>query len=219
MGFSLRDLIFLPKGICLCCREENAKDYICENCQNSLEKVYDFRVIEDCTCYSPYLYSGHIKRLIGEFKFKEKKYYGKLFAKLLEDFYNLYNLKYDILVPIPLTNKKVLKRGFNQCEVICKFLSDRIKVPYNKDILIKIKDTPDQHLLNMEKRRNNLSSAFKVNIFEELLDKKILLVDDIMTSGYTLEYCIKNLKLAGYKNIDCIVIGKAKPESLFKRRI
>lgn len=214
--FNLIDLLFLQKNTCYCCKEEETKDYICHDCIKTLEKIDDFKTIEGSTCYSPYLYAGHIETMLKAYKFKEQKYYGKLFAKLLADFYISKNLDYDILVPLPLSREKYLKRGFNQCELICDFMSKRISVPVNKEILFKVKDTKDQHLLSKSERSRNLNSAFEAKSRRELLDKKILIVDDLLTSGYTLQEVIVTLKKAGYKNIDAMVIGKAKPESIFK---
>lgn len=214
--FNLIDLLFLPKNTCYCCKEEETNDYICDDCIKTLETIVDFKTIEGSTCYSPYLYAGHMERMIKEFKFREQKYYGKLFAKLLADFYISQNLDYDILIPIPLSKEKYLKRGFNQCELICDFLSKRVSVPVDKEILFKIKDTKDQHLLSKSERSKNLNSAFEARTREELLNKKILIVDDLLTSGYTLKEAIVTLKKAGYVNIDALVIGKAKPESIFK---
>lgn len=214
--FNLIDLLFLPKNTCYCCKEEETNDYICDDCIKTLETIVDFKTIEGSTCYSPYLYAGHMERMIKEFKFREQKYYGKLFAKLLADFYISHKLDYDILIPIPLSKEKYLKRGFNQCELICDFLSKRVSVPVNKEILFKVKDTKDQHLLSKSERSRNLNSAFEARTREELLNKKILIVDDLLTSGYTLNEAIVTLKKAGYVNIDALVIGKAKPESIFK---
>lgn len=214
--FNLIDLLFLPKNTCYCCKEEETNDYICDDCIKTLETIVDFKTIEGSTCYSPYLYAGHMEKMIKEFKFREQKYYGKLFAKLLADFYISHKLDYDILIPIPLSKEKYLKRGFNQCELICDFLSKRISVPVNKEILFKVKDTKDQHLLSKSERSRNLNSAFEARTRDELLNKKILIVDDLLTSGYTLQEAIVTLKKAGYVNIDALVIGKAKPESIFK---
>lgn len=214
--FNLIDLLFLPKNTCYCCKEEETNDYICDDCIKTLETIVDFKTIEGSACYSPYLYAGHMERMIKEFKFREQKYYGKLFAKLLSDFYTSHKLDYDILIPIPLSKEKYLKRGFNQCELICDFLSNRVSVPVNNEILFKVKDTKDQHLLSKSERSRNLNSAFEARTREELLNKKILIVDDLLTSGYTLKEVIVTLKKAGYLNIDALVIGKAKPESIFK---
>lgn len=214
--FNLIDLLFLPKDICYCCKEEETKDYICDDCIKTLERINDFKTIEGSICYSPYLYAGHMERMIKEYKFREQKYYGKLFAKLLSDFYISHEMDYDILIPIPLSKEKYLKRGFNQCELLCEFLSKRIGVHVNNEILFKIKDTKDQHLLSKSERSRNLKSAFEAKSRRELLDKKILIVDDLLTSGFTLQEAIVTLKKAGYSNIDAMVIGKAKPESIFK---
>lgn len=214
--FNLIDLLFLPKDTCYCCKEEETKDYICDDCIKTLERINDFKTIEGSICYSPYLYAGHMERMIKEYKFREQKYYGKLFAKLLSDFYISHEMDYDILIPIPLSKEKYLKRGFNQCELLCEFLSKRIGVPVNNEILFKIKDTKDQHLLSKSERSRNLKSAFEAKSKRELLDKKILIVDDLLTSGYTLQEAIVTLNKVGYSNIDAMVIGKAKPESIFK---
>ena len=103
-----------------------------------------------------------------------------------------------VIIPIPLSPKRLRQRGYNQSELIGHFLSDRLSVRMKADILIKIKDTPSQvEIKDRKERLKNLQGAFAVKNPEEIKDKIVILVDDIITTGATLNEAKKVLKQAG----------------------
>ena len=128
--------------------------------------------------------------------------------------------QFDLIIPVPLYKKRKKWRGFNQAEilgrVICRDLiyqiPDEQNPVFNKNILIKKKNTIQQAELNREERLRNLEGVFVVETqnFVSLREKNILLVDDITTTGSTLEECARVLKESGAKNVWGIVLAKGK---------
>ncbi len=118
-----------------------------------------------------------------------------------------------VLIPIPLDRRKLKCRGYNQSEELAKELSKILEIPLVSDNLIKIKTTPSQMELPEKERRENIKNAFLCKNPEEIRQlakkgKKILLIDDVYTTGSTMEECSKVLKEAGAKEVWGIVIAR-----------
>lgn len=210
----------LSPKYCLICLDK-VNYYICPKCINNLNFKINFyclecgkRVNKKCNISN---HSKLIKALIsfGEYenqKLKELVIYGKENAyEIFNDlgFYiskelKKFNFKDYVLVPIPLTRRKLLQRGFNQTEILAKKISEETGLKISK-CLIKIKETKDQASLSYEERLKNLNNAFKVigNVPE-----KIILIDDVKTTGTTLKESAKVLKEAGAKEIYALTILK-----------
>jgi len=117
-----------------------------------------------------------------------------------------------IIIPVPLEKRKLKWRGFNQAEEISKELSSFLRIPLIPDCLTKIRETTPQVKLTKEERKENIKEVFSVKNNHLIKNKKILLVDDVYTTGATMEETAKVLKMAGAKEIIGIAIARAKPE-------
>lgn len=113
-----------------------------------------------------------------------------------------------LLVPVPLTSAKRRERGFNQTEEIAKVLSKFFKIPLLFNNLIKIKKTQPQVKLKREEREKNIKDAFKLKNPELIQGKRIFLVDDVFTTGSTMEECARVLKEAGAQEVWGIVVAR-----------
>jgi len=113
-----------------------------------------------------------------------------------------------ILVPVPLTNKKKRKRGFNQAEGLGEELRKSLGIPLLKNCLLKIKETPPQIELQKEERLKAQKGVFLVKNKGEIKERKLLLVDDVYTTGATMEECAKVLKIAGAKEVWGVAIAR-----------
>jgi ComF family protein len=116
-----------------------------------------------------------------------------------------------VLVPVPLSKKKLKWRGFNQAEEIAKELANFLKIPLISDCLIKTKETKDQVELSEKERKENVKGAFYIKNKEKIAGKNVLLVDDVFTTGATMEEAAKVLKEAGSEKIVGVVVAKASP--------
>lgn len=113
-----------------------------------------------------------------------------------------------ILIPVPLEKKKLKNRGYNQSEELSKELSKITKIPLVLGNLVKIRETYSQTKLSAKEREENLKNAFLVEKSPEISGKKIFLVDDVYTTGSTMEECAFVLKNAGAKSVWGIAIAR-----------
>jgi ComF family protein len=210
------DLIF-PK-FCLGCKKEGS--FLCEDCFSILEistSHQKFKGKNLTDLYFPVNYENFlVKKLIQNFKYppliRELK---KELALIIVSHFLLLdkrpNFSDFVLVPIPLSKKKLKWRGFNQAEEIAKELANFLKIPLVSDCLIKTKETKDQVELSEKERKENIKGAFFVKNKEKIVGKNVLLVDDVFTTGATMEEAAKVLNEAGAEKIVGVVVAKASP--------
>ncbi|MEK7510319.1 MAG: ComF family protein [Patescibacteria group bacterium] len=113
-----------------------------------------------------------------------------------------------LIVPVPLSKRRLKWRGFNHSEAFAKELSRFLGIPVCNDVLVKIKHTPPQAELPQEERRENMRGVFEVKGRERVRNRKILLVDDVFTTGSTMEEAAKVLRQAQAKQVFGIVVAR-----------
>ena len=155
------------------------------------------------------------KKLIYQFKYKPYlKDLAKTLASILVEHFVLTGKntneiwKNGILIPIPSDKKKMEERGYNQSEELAKELSKFLEIPVATDVLIKIKSTKPQAESTKTEREKNLVGAFQIKNPETISGKKIFLVDDVYTTGSTMNECAKVLKDSGSKSVWGICIAR-----------
>jgi len=209
--------LFFPK-FCLGCKREG--EYLCQDCKELLEilkihREYKTKYLSDL--YFPLTYKSVLaKRLILSFKYEPfLKDLAETLASLVFDHFILIEEENKfsdfILIPIPLEKKRLKWRGFNQTEEVGKKLADFLKIPILNNVLFKIKETPPQINLSEKERKKNIKGCFFVKNESLIKNKKILLFDDVYTTGTTMEEAAKVLKMAGAKEIIGIVLARAEP--------
>jgi len=160
---------------------------------------------------SMFKYSGIIKSLI-----RKGKYRGNFKAYLpIIKLYNnksdqLKNLKGCVFVPIPISRKRLQKRGYNQCNKICKYLEEYVPKSKTINLLKRVKETQSQYSLKREERMINMNGAFKINakLASQAKNQKIVIVDDISTTGSTLKEACKKVYKVNPKTIFCLTLSK-----------
>ena len=113
-----------------------------------------------------------------------------------------------VLCPIPLHNKRLRWRGFNHAEEIAKVLSEVLEIPMYSNVLIRTKNTPAQVAFNKQERIDHMKGVFRVQDAQSISHKKVLLVDDVYTTGATMEEAAKALKEAGAKQVWGVVVAR-----------
>ncbi len=210
---TILDIIF--PVYCISCRK-NGIDLCLECLSNCSPAEYgDYKWIYPIFDYRDPL----VKKSIWLLKYKSKKRLGSIFAEIiygrimeeLSDLMVFENFKNPILIPIPLAPKRKRERGFNQAEVICNELinldkNENFKLENN--ILIKQKDTKHQaSIKNRSERLKNLTNSFTIKNPEKIKNKNIILIDDVSTTGATLNEAKKILKQAGAKKVIAFAIA------------
>lgn len=145
---------------------------------------------------------------VYRFKYRNRRSYGNVYAlEMAEKYGEQLNMwKIDLIVPIPLFRKKKKRRGYNQAEILAKELSRITGIPMRNDVLFRIRETLPQKNLDNRQRMQNLQGAFAVPSWWEP-EENVLLVDDIYTTGSTLEHAAKILKKAGVQNVYFLTIS------------
>lgn len=144
------------------------------------------------------------KRAIAHFKFhywkRDALPLGKIMGDYLLTYYPEWKEEAELFVPVPMYNKKQQKRGFNQSELLAEVIAKRIGKSCSTT-LKRIRSTTPQSLLDTEQRRKNIIGAFAVENPEEIQDKVIILIDDVFTTGVTVNECAKVLYQNGAKKV------------------
>lgn len=210
----LIDLIYPP--VCGLCNKI-CKKHLCKECEMDLKK-YEINEIEnvkgDKSKYYDYQvktfkYKGKVRSKIIDYKFNEKSYMCHTFQKMITKNEKIYSFlkKYDIILYVPMFKKQEHKRGYNQTYLIAKEIGKTLGVSIEKSNLTKIKDTKKQSTLTKEERKTNVKDAFVIKKPERIVNKKVILFDDIFTTGNTVNECSKVIKMAGAKEIAILTIA------------
>ena len=201
------------KKKCLICGCSKTDDLLCKTCLKDVQFLSCFahKIYEKIPIYSATIYDKNIKSLIQMLKFKHKKSASKPLTNILFNYYKKINLKDDFIIIYPPSFFiKSAQRGYNHMFLIAKEFSKLTGFKVNNKIIIKIKPTKPQY--KAKDRRKNIKGSFKINQKElsKLKDKKLLLIDDITTSGATLEEIINCFLKLNFNNITCLTISKTK---------
>lgn len=162
-------------------------------------------------------YEGSLQEAIHHWKYEGKMNLTLFFAEWMTEGVKRYWEPdfFDLLIPVPLHPQRLRERGFNQALLLVKELSRRTGIPYRKTLLQKKKPTVPQVNLSGSEREKGLRGAFQVIGKEELIGKSILLVDDVYTTGATVNECSKVLSREGAKRIDVLTLAHAVKSSSF----
>lgn len=221
--------LIYKENCCICgCAKDNK--ILCKNCAKDVEILSGFPqgLIRGVEIYSACIYKGVIKELIHKLKFHHKKAVTMVLAEFLSEYYDkilsfeqqkagsVKKFQNAIFIPVPTSKRNIKERGYNNVyEIIKEFKGIQhgkgqdIKIL--DDFLIKIKDTTPQYKVSKNKRRKNVKGVFGVNIrkYKDFRDKNFVIIDDIITTGSTLDEIIKILQENGINNIVCITLSKA----------
>jgi len=219
-----------PKS-CIGCQKEGF--WLCEDCIFTLEiqnwclcpicqkRVLNFKTCPNCKSktklnglFIPLSYENLlVKKTIRLFKYEPflKELYLPLSYIIISHLNliecNIFDDKF-VIIPVPLYKSRLKWRGYNQAELIAKELSSVLRISFDKNNLIKIKNTPPQAELIQEDRFKNVTNVFLCQNPENIKNKKVLLIDDIYTTGTTMEECAKILKQSGAKEVWGLVVAR-----------
>lgn len=179
-------------------------DHLCENCLRK-KPWYDF-------VRAPYLYSGPLMNAIQRFKYNSETHLSSSLGTLLSSFARecIPNPEDFVIVPVPLNRQRLRERGFNQSLLLAKVLASHLRTQLDYLSLIRRKYTRSQTGLGREERRKNVANAFAITSTKIFMDKNILLIDDVLTTGYTLNECSKVLKKYGALKVICLALARTQ---------
>lgn len=207
------NLIYPP--VCGFC-DKISKDTICTKCKLKMEnyivcKIDKYSNMNFNKHMYIFKYDGIVRDKIVQYKFNDKPYMYKSFVNLILNNKKIYGFlkNYDIIVPVPISKKRKLERGYNQCELIVKDISKNINtLTFGTQVLYKKINNVPQSRLSKFDRINNVKNVYGFNNCNVVKNKKVILFDDVYTTGNTANECSKLLKFAGAKTVDVLTIAK-----------
>ncbi len=179
----------------------SAEGLLCPECQT---RTYGFD-----RARSYVLYKGAIVPAIMLLKFERVEPLGGWFAERLVEVARREGISGDVVVPVPLHRQRERERGYNQADLIAKPLARKLGLPYRAVLLTRTKPRPDKHILSLEERWDSVRGAFATRPGSKVDNLRVLLVDDVMTTGATLDACAKALRGAGAKSVIGLTVARA----------
>ena len=197
-------LVYTGENYCMKCGRPilSERDEYCRDCQRHSRSF--------ARCRAVFSYQGAVRTSLYRFKYANKReyagYYGREMWQYLGDW--IQSLHADVIVPVPIHKKRYRQRGYNQAALLAKELSRLSGIPADTKTLVRIRNTMPQKQLTALERTANLKGAFAVRS-PELKGKRILLTDDIYTTGSTLDAAAQTLTKAGAQTVYavCVAVG------------
>lgn len=209
----LLDLVYPPR--CAFCRRllDRREKGVCRFCRPKLPyvpadgQVQHFRYVDKCL--SPLYYHGSVKDSLHRYKFSGATAYADIYSEFIVKCIDENQISCDSITWVPLSRRRLRKRGYDQAELLAKLIAKHLgQRPVR--LLKKLRDTPPQSQTgSAEKRRANIVGAYVCLRPERVQGKRILLVDDIVTTGATLSEAAKVLKKAGAKEVICATLARS----------
>lgn len=205
----LLNLIYIQP--CYFCRSTKEDLPLCSKCRSKIHFMPKgvYKELHGCSVYACCIYDGIIKSLIRDLKYNGKKKFAKIQAELMFEYFQELKLEEDFLIlPVPVHESRKKERKYNHMDLVADELAKLTGYKVNKNFLIRVKDTQKQYNLNKRERLKNIKNAFALNDGESV-DKstKLLIIDDITSTGITLEEIIVLLKKNNYKNITAFALS------------
>ncbi len=207
------NLIYPP--VCAFCGKID-ENFLCKECNSKLERLTDLHIQK----YRNKTYTEHIymfkytdiRKEMLEYKFDDKAYYYKTIVQVFLNNKKMCEIlkTYDIIIPVPIHNKRRKERGYNQSTLIAKEFSKNINGLKYEDILLKKKNTIAQSTLNKEERLKNAIDMYKIkeNKQDIIYNKNVLIFDDIYTTGATANECAKAIRGTNPSKVGILTIAK-----------
>ncbi len=195
-----RSLPRIMPPLCPRCGKPQPSGILCPGCVSWQAEIDGIR--------SPFRFDGVIRQAIHQLKYRNLRALAVTLAKLLQDYLATNPMPGEVLVPVPLHPKRVRERGYNQSSLLAKELGKLTSLPVVDDCLIRQRHTPPQAKTpTVDERRNNVANAFTCRD-SRLQDRQVLLIDDVSTSGATLDACATALKVAGAATVWGLVLAR-----------
>jgi len=186
--------------LCPRCGRPQPSGILCPSCVGWSAKIDGIR--------SPFRFDGAMREAIHQLKYRNLRALAVPLAKLLQDYLTTDPVPAEVLVPVPLHRKRLRERGYNQSSLLAQQLGKLADLPIVDDCLIRQRHAPPQaRTATVEERQSHVTDAFACRD-HRLRDKQVLLIDDVSTSGATLDACAAALKAGGATSVWGLVMAR-----------
>ena len=207
-------LLYPPK--CVFCRKllKDEETGLCGHCRKSILRME--RPVKRGSffdeCHSLYHYEDDVAEAIKRFKFRGCEHYAVCFGSLLAMELLRRDVEFDYITWAPVSRRRRRRRGYDQAQLLAKQIAKELNVPCGR-ALIKVRHTPPQSSRkDTAARQGNVVNAYRATNAEQWKGKRVLVVDDVITSGATLSECCRILKTAGADSLVCASFAAAKKQ-------
>jgi ComF family protein len=195
----LRSLPRIMPPLCPRCGLPQSSDALCPTCRGGQAEIDGIR--------APFRFEGVVRRTVHELKYRNLRALAQLLARLLNDYLCDNPLPADILVPVPLHPKRLRERGYNQSRLLAKELGKLTGLPVVDDCLVRERHSlPQARTASAAERRGNVTGAFACR--RRIEGERVIVIDDVATSGATLDACARALKQAGAGSVWGLVLAR-----------
>lgn len=197
-----------------------ANGKLCAACGRALEDWYPDRYCSECigtqrrfdegiTCFQ---YQEQEREIIRSLKYHGKSFLARPLSEIMADRLQALPGAWDLVIPVPMYWKKEKQRGYNQADLLARFTAQRLGIPYSRQLLVRTRSTAPMNRLSARERRHNLDGAFAVTQKgrEQIRGRRILLADDIFTTGTTADRCAEVLKEAGCSQVTLLSLAAGR---------
>lgn len=181
----LSDYLFYSDEYCKVCLNEKSESNICSTCIERLEFISSKRELELGVCYYPLFYNNFMREIIRKFKYEKATYLAKPLVEILYKFYKSLKLEFDYVTYVPMYANDEYERGYNQSYYLAEKFSKLSGIKLIS-IVNKVKKTKHQNKIDRNERVKNLSDSFKTIKGMDINGSKVLIIDDLVTTGSTL---------------------------------
>jgi ComF family protein len=195
----LRSLPRIVPPLCPQCGLPQSSDTLCPSCLGGQAEINGIR--------APFRFEGVVRQAVHQLKYRNLRALAGPLARLLSDYLLTNPLPADVLVPVPLHPKRLRERGYNQSRLLAKELGKLTGLPVVDDCLVRERHSlPQARTASVVERRANVASAFSCR--RRLEGERVILIDDVATSGATLDACARALKQAGAGSVWGLVLAR-----------
>lgn len=205
MGIIERLISLITPFECINCSSEG--ELLCKLCQQNLEPAPKRQISEITGVYAVASYKNMAKDLIWRLKYQNNRQAAKLIAELISQALPLCH-DFDFIIPAPTSAKRARRRGYDQAKLIARHVSKQTSIPY-KDALVRLGSSSNQVGATRRARQNQIKGVFGVKPSINLENINILLIDDVSTTGSTLQEAAETLKNYGAKQVSVAVFALA----------
>lgn len=156
-----------------------------------------------------FLFKGEIRDVIHALKYRGAQDILNPLAERIAESWRYHNMQSDVLVPVPLHAKRKAKRGYNQAVLVAKVVGRQVGLPVVTEALLRVRDTASQTRLNRDERKQNVDAAFECVTCAPFNAKRVTLIDDVATTGATLDACATALLACGAQSVNAFTLARA----------
>jgi ComF family protein len=193
---------YLVPPLCPLCGYPSLDNLLCHRCQQSPLAIDGIRSVA--------FFEGPLRRAMHKLKYQGLRTVAVPLGQMMSAYWQREPLPADVIVPVPLHRRRLRQRGYNQAGLLAQVLGQEIGLPVHEDWLVRTKATSSQVDLDAAERKQNVAEAFQCKNREAIVGCRVLLIDDVCTTGATLEACSLALRQAGAQSVWALTLGRAR---------